>query len=250
MRQAFTLRSSVRSGTHRRSLTGSLIVAVVLAFVGRPGAAEEPPVGVQELARLTVVSARLMGQAKALESLGAYGYSKGACCMYGAAIAPGESVTMRLNLNVGEEYLWFAAGDGNTQDLDIEVIAPDGHTVTKDISSDAVPCIQFSVRQNGKHSLKLSLFEGTGTSFCAVVLMQRDGWAIPLANLGTAFRQFVLSAGSTALLVDQMSDGKLGVRLPDVGTGWCLFGGVMKQGGDSTIENLSLGKGLHVFLAA
>ncbi len=250
MRKTATFRSLVPTAAHRRSLTGAFLLALALASAGRLNAADEPPVGAEELARLTVVSARLMGQAKAIESLGCYGFAKSGHCLLGASIAPQESVTIRIPLEAGREHFWFAAADVNAKDLDIQVTGPSGSTVAKDVSNDPVPCVVFTAKESGEHRVTLTLFKGTSTSFCALVMMERDGWAIPFGNLRAAMEQFVLAAGSTLMFVDQMSSGQLAVRLPEGGSGWCLFGVVMKQNESRAVEDLSLGKGLRVFLAA
>ena len=148
-----------------------------MASAGRLNAADEPPVGAEELARLTVVSARLMGQAKAIESLGCYGFAKSGHCLLGASIAPQESVTIRIPLEAGREHFWFAAADVNAKDLDIQVAGPSGSTVAKDVSNDPVPCVVFTAKESGEHRVTLTLFKGTSTSFCALVMMERTGCA-------------------------------------------------------------------------
>lgn len=155
-----------------------------------------------------------------------------------------------MTLKKGTELHWFGAGDGNCQDLDIEVEDPDGVSLAKDVSGDAIPCVTFRVKKDGEHHLKLTLFKGAGTSFCSLVMLERNGWDIPLDNLGTALGEFVRVAGGTAILVDRMSRGRLAVRLPEGGTGWCLFGTVMKQGEERSILNLGFGKGPRVFVSA
>ena len=61
--------------------------------------------------RVTVISARLMGEAKAVQAMGLYGFAKEGHCLFGAALAPKETATMRMTLKEGEDYLWFGAGD-------------------------------------------------------------------------------------------------------------------------------------------
>ena len=134
--------------------------------------------------------------------------------------------------------------------MDIQVEGPDGVMLAKDVTGDAVPCVSFRVKKTGEHTLKLTLFKGTGTSFCSLVMMERDGWNIPFQNLGTAIGEFVAIAGRTAMVVDQFSRGQLAVRLPEGGTGWCLFGTVMEQGGTQSIINLAFGQGPRVFVSA
>jgi hypothetical protein len=134
--------------------------------------------------------------------------------------------------------------------LDIQVVDPDGVTVATDVTGDAVPCVSFQVKKSGEHTLKLTLFKGTGTSFCSLVMMERNGWNIPFQNLGTAIGEFVAIAARTAGMVDQMSRGRLAVRLPEGGTGWCLFGTVMEQGGTQSVINLAFGRGPRVFVSA
>lgn len=208
------------------------------------------PAGIEEPARLTVVQARLVSQAKVVAAMGRYGFAKSNHCLIGASIAPGESVKMRLTLKAGQGCLWFAEGDDNSQDLDLDVTGPDGVRVAKNTRRDAVPMVQFAARDDGEHCVTLTHFKGTGTSFCALVMMEQDGWAIPFDNLAAAISQFVGSAGRTALFVDQKSGGQLSVRLPAGGSGWCLFGTVMQQNESRSVTNLSLSNGLHVFLAA
>jgi hypothetical protein len=52
------------------------LLALLLAPAGRVRADDEPLESVVDLARLTVISARLMGQAKAVEAMGTYGFAK------------------------------------------------------------------------------------------------------------------------------------------------------------------------------
>jgi hypothetical protein len=68
-----------------------------------------------------VVSAHLVSQAKVIAAMGRYGFSKSNHCLFGASVAPNESVRMRLALSAGEKCRWFAAGDDNAEDLDMDV---------------------------------------------------------------------------------------------------------------------------------
>ena len=81
-------------------------------------------------------------------------------------------------------------------------------------------------------------------------MMDRNGWNIPFQNLGTAIGEFVGIAGRTAMVVDRMSHGRLALRLPEGGTGWCLFGTVVEQGESRSIRNLAFGRSPRVFVSA
>lgn len=234
----------------RRSVACLAILALLAASAGRAQADDESLESVVDLARLTVISARLMVQAKTIQAIERYGFVKDAHCVFGASLASKETAWMRMTLKKDTELLWFGAGDDNCQDLDIEVEDPDGAILAKDVAGDAIPFVKFRVKQNGEHRLKLTLFKGTGTSFCAIVMMEQNGWNIPLDNLGTALGEFVRIAGRAAILMDRMSHGRLAVRLPEGGTGWCLFGTVMKQGEQRSILNLGFGQGPRVFVSA
>lgn len=250
MRRNLNPRFSVLAATYRRPVACLAILALLAAPAGRVLADDEPLDSIVDLARLTVISTRLMARAKAVQGLGLYGFAKQGHCLFGASLAPKETATMRLTLTEDEDCLWFGAGDGNCQDLDIKVVGPDGLTLATDVGRDAVPCVRFTATKTGEHVVKLSLFKGTGTSFCSLVMMQRNGWNIPFQNLGTAIGEFVAIAARTAGTVDDMSRGRLAVRLPEGGTGWCLFGTVMERGGTQSVLNLAFGQGPRVFISA
>lgn len=214
------------------------------------GMGAEAPRGVEELTRLTVVSARLMGEAKAHVIAGKYGFWGGSHCLFGTAIRPNDSQEVTVHLTAGGEYRLIAAGDSNALDLDLFVLDPSGKQIAKDDRVAASATVSFRATQDGRHTFRLRLYNGRATSFCALVVLERNGgYDIPFANLAVAMNNYVKVAGASALLVNQAANGRADVRLDNGSSGWCLFGSVMNQDDKRTMSKLNLGDGEHLFLA-
>ncbi|MBB4634888.1 hypothetical protein [Longimicrobium terrae] len=68
----------------------------------------------------------------------------------------GGSVVVDATLRAGARYMVVGVCDGECQDLDLRVNAPDGAEVLdEDVSDDDVPVLRFTATENGAHPLSV-----------------------------------------------------------------------------------------------
>ncbi|HEX8392753.1 MAG TPA: hypothetical protein VF665_10395 [Longimicrobium sp.] len=67
----------------------------------------------------------------------------------------GGSVVVDASLRAGAHYMVVAVCDGDCQDLDLRVGAPDGTRLDEDVSEDDVPVLEFTATQDGAYPLSV-----------------------------------------------------------------------------------------------
>lgn len=88
----------------------------------------------------------------------------------GAILDEGQELTVGgIELPEGQHII-LAAGDGQAQDVDIEVLTAEGAVVGKDEAEDAIPMVLYET-QEGEHSLKLTNAAGK-TSLIIMCLLE------------------------------------------------------------------------------
>ncbi len=228
-----------------------LVMMLAALTAARGAAADEMSEGIQELAKLTLVSTRLLGEARAEAQVNQFGFAKDQPCLYAGPITPKDSLPWTLTLEADKEYIALAAGDENALDIDMRVIGPGNRILGVDNRVAPSARVSFRTTQAGPHTIHVHLFKANATSFCGLVLLERNGWDIPIINLATALGNFMDGAGRTALLLQRTTGGLTTIRMSNGGqSGWNLFGQVLTRNQQREIEPLPPGAGLHLFLAA
>jgi hypothetical protein len=223
-------------GLYRR--LGSLLVAGALLLIVSPTTHAQWMPG----QRMTTAIARVMAAGQKVGNVSDYGYNEGVSIL-GGYVARGGSVSLSLSLDSGKSYLFVGGGDDNVRDLDISVSSPSGSEVERDDENDATPIVSFTAGRSGQYTVRLTHYSGSGPGFCALAILRKGGWDIPLRNLATAAALLIRFTGNVNQRV------KENVTFHAQQNTWGLFGGVIPQG-DSHELSMSMEAKRHVMVAA
>jgi len=229
----------------------SWVFALVLSLALATPAAAQPK---HAATYLNEAFTRATEIAKALNKKLGYGYAKEANpSILVGWVNQGGRKEFTWNLQGGVEYVLLADGDLDATDVDLEVFAGEdtrGQPIVQDLRLNREAVVTFTPRFNGKFTAKLSLAGSTNNvpCACAMVLMRKNGWNLPVANLDTAFGALTKSMES----VDNNLQRTLGVRL-DIHKGdnqWAVYGGVAGRNETVGASKMSIGEGDRVIIGA
>ncbi len=117
-------------------------------------------------------------------------------CMMGGIMRPGTKAPFSKTLEAGTTYAFVGAGDDAPGDLDITVTDAYGSLVAHDSDDDASPFVAFTPTRTGTYTVRMSLASGPATYGAIISLQNRDGWDIPVENLGSVIGKLVVRGGS------------------------------------------------------
>lgn len=230
-----------------------LSVATTVWCLSRSAAAQQALQGIGEVVSVTAVLASALEQANQEPEVQQknFGFAKNGPCLYGGMIGVKDSHPLTVKLKANCDYIAVVVGDRNVQDLDMRVIGPNGRILGVDNRVNPSARVAFRTGQAGTHTIRVHLFRGRQTSFCALVLLERDGWDVPLNHQAVATIGFMDAAAKSAILVQRLTRGAVSLQTPYGGaSGWSLVGQVLQQGEAHSFGDLAPGNGLHVTLAA
>lgn len=75
-------------------------------------------------------------------------------------LSPGQTMTYTVTLYRGVDYILFAAGDNNIEDLDIYLYDEEGNRVARDTLTDNYPVVSVTPRWTGEFKLQIRNYEG------------------------------------------------------------------------------------------
>lgn len=213
------------------------LVAIGAGGAGRAARAQDPSEYVGQAV------GRLAGSIINASREADVGYNDG-LSLFGAFMEKGTSTALSQELLPGRTYLIAGSGDDDATDVDLEIFYPDGRLAASDTEVDALPVVAFTPTQRGYYSIKLELHEGqTRTSFCAMAILREGGWQIPADNM--------VRACVRALTVrNGLAERGLNLKFHDAPNQWAFFGGIVPQGQEAELSQISLGQGYRVVAAA
>lgn len=185
--------------------------------------------------------ANVMAAARTVNDLSDYGYDDGICIL-GAYVRRGASVSITQSLKADERYLLLGGGGDYAEDVDIHLLNADGREVASDTDTDATPIVRYTPKYTGKYTLRLTLYKGRGSEFCALAIMREDGWDVPVSNLVKATGKCI-AAG--ALINDEVGNASF----HEEPNQWAFFGAVMREGDLVSLTNMTMERRRHAFLA-
>lgn len=217
-----------------------------LAFLmGIPG----PAAGQGKASGTYLVEAftRVTNNAGLAGKLVGFGYAENLSIL-GGWVDAGKSLEFDLNhLVAGTQYMIIAAGDKDAEDVDLEIIDPAGKVVASDVRTAPDAIVAFTPQVKGRHTMRLTLFKSRQSvpCVCVATILKKGGWNIPLRTLDDPVGRLV-----RALAAADQEVQKTGKRLDlhKAPNQWALYGGVARQGEDVTVTNMTLGRGLRLFL--
>jgi serine/threonine protein kinase len=190
---------------------------------------------------------RVTNLADKANTLNNFGYDNGISIL-GGWVEEKKNLTVTLTLTGGVQYLFLAAGDNDAVDVDLEILDAGNNVVAKDTDTNPDAVVNFTPPANGKYTVKMTLYQSKNKvpCVCVTVVLKKDGSKVAVNNLDKAVGKIMkaMEAGDKALF------DKSGKRI-DLFQGagqWAFYGGVLNQGSDMSMTNLTFGSGERYFL--
>lgn len=174
-----------------------------------------------------------------LLNLGNYDYIPGPS-IHGLYLAGGQSQGLRLDFERGVHYVVIAAGDEDVEDLDLEARTAGRALVASDTDSDPTPIIEFTPDRSERMTLTLRNCDGSQDGFCAMVILREVGRG------GFSLREVTEALGN--VLQKARVAGLFSTRFAE--STFCLFGGRLNQGAESSLFDVQTQPGSYVLLGA
>jgi hypothetical protein len=193
--------------------------------------------------RMTKAAARALGSAKSISDSTDFGFDYDLSIL-GAFILTGKSASFTKSLEKGHEYLILGGGDDNVEDLDLLITDENNKKIAEDDQTDAAPLVRFKAPSSGRYTLKATAYKANTGGFCCVVILRKNGWKVPVKNLADALDSLMKACN---FLDSKTSDQQY---FHSVNNQWALFGSVLEKGQETTIQNIDMGTGKRVILAA
>jgi hypothetical protein len=153
-------------------------------------------------------------------------------------------VTFSLTLTKGEKYVIVGGGDKGTKDLDIKVTDATGKEVASDTDIDPTPVAGFTAQRAGAHTIQVIMAKaGPNGGFATIGILVEGGYRVPVGNLAAALANLILQCE------DVDKNTKKDVLFSSGNNQWAVFGSILKQGGETTIEKLLPGAGTRVLVS-
>ena len=115
--------------------------------------------------------------------------------------------------------------------------------MARDRDDDATPATSFAPAKTATYTITLTLEAARRASFCALILMRKGGYDVPVDNLKDALVKAILLG---ARANDQMG----GAKFHEEPNQWSLFGTILAPATAITLNRLRLEPGQHVVVAA
>ena len=187
-------------------------------------------------------STRVLGSIQNITEKTRYGYVDGICFL-SAFLHKGQDVKFTRDFDAGVKYAVVGGGDNGTKDLDVYILDADGQVVAKDELADNFPVVEFTPRRSGRYTIRVLMYEaGNNGGFGTVGILKVGGFEVPVRNQATALANLVAQANSVDRQVKEQ------VYFSSGGNQWAVFGSIIPQGSDLTVNNLTPGGGRRVWV--
>jgi hypothetical protein len=160
--------------------------------------------------------------------------------LLGTCLRPDQSQRLRTWLQAGQRYLVIGAGDEDVLSLNLEARTDTGLTLDSDLHDDPVAVLDFRVPQTGWVTLEIKNRRGPRAGFCAMVILRETSGRehFSLVALAQALRNSLSLARVAGLVSTRFAEGN-----------FCVFGGRLNQGEDTSLYNFNLNPGHYVAVA-
>ncbi len=81
-----------------------------------------------------------------------------------------------VQLTEGRSYVFLAAGDDDTRDLDLDIQDSSGRTLAADVETTAVAFVSFTPRTTGRYTVRLRLYDSRDgvPCYCLSAVMAKN----------------------------------------------------------------------------
>lgn len=174
-----------------------------------------------------------------LMNLADYGYINGNC-LFGVYLSEGDSHNLNMHFERNRNYVVMGAGDNDINDLDLALLDSSGGTIANDTETDATPILQFRPRDTGFKKIKITNYDSDAPGFCViVVLTETNGGKFSMTQISEALDNVIARSSIVSLFANRFAEGT-----------FCLFGGKLREGEDTSLYNTSLAPGDYVMVGA
>ncbi|MCS6923195.1 MAG: hypothetical protein NZM10_02335 [Fimbriimonadales bacterium] len=144
------------------------------------------------------------------------------CSFWMVGLEPGETMTFTRHLREGVRYRCFVMGDAQASDIEFEISDALGRPVARDWETSREALLRFTPKATGTYSLRLTMRQARGLSFCSVLLLPEQGdwlalqkrWSEALSRMQRLFHA-----------LEQQ-----GMRVELATRGVCMVGGLVPEG--------------------
>lgn len=193
--------------------------------------------------RFSESATRVMGGIKRVTDKNNYGYCEGICILAAFMTNGGETTFLR-HFTRGEEYAIIGGGDDGVVDLDITILDKSGKAVASDTDADATPVVEFRAPATGQLTIKVQMAKAAKNGgFATVGLLVKGGYRVPVDNLAAALTNVIVQCE------DVNKKTTKNVLFSSGNNQWAVFGSMVGQGKEITVENLTPGAGTRVWVS-
>ncbi len=192
--------------------------------------------------RFVQSATRVMGPIQKIIKETNYGYSEGICVL-AAFLTDKEEVGFNRFFDKGKKYAILGGGDDGVEDLDI-IVTRNGRQIVADVALDAAPVVEFTAPEAGAYSITVKMAKSKKNGgFATICILADGGYSVPAENLAEALTNLITQCEEIDSRVKQ------NVVFTSGSNQWAVFGSIVRQNGDLTIEKLTPGRGTRVLIS-
>jgi hypothetical protein len=164
----------------------------------------------------------------------------GSSALYGAWLESGESISMRLTLTGGVNYLIMATSDDTNLDIDLRLNKEnsEGPLMDEDIETDGTPMVLYTPASTGAYVYTVKNHSDESAFVSVIQLRQKRNAQFSLTGITEAIEN-ILEYGEAAYTLLNFPINK-----------WILFGGNVSKGNSTGIWNVRLSQGTYYLIGA
>lgn len=167
--------------------------------------------------------------------------------LVGTYMYAGDSYGMTKSLARNQNYVIIAVGDEDALDVDLRVIDSRGEVIAEDIETDPIAILDFNAGRGGECTIEMELYEADAPSYMCFVILEEDGFAMPIGDLQIAMDEMLDMCESA----NNGANAEGGALQFNDGDNQAVLFGALLEGQESTmLTNLSFGSGEMMAVAA
>lgn len=192
---------------------------------------------------MTAALTRIAVRGKAITDKTSFGYDRG-ISLLGGYIRPGSKCSIERTLQQGMRYAFLGAGDDDADAINIVIYNKrTQQRVAYDLDDDKIALVTFQPAETGTYEIQLRLKRADVGCFCALGMFRDKGWTVGSQN-------FIDVVARCMAHCSELANRGLAKNFLKVENQWSMFGGVVEEGGNLELDNMSLGSGTTIFSAA